>query len=146
MRAGISLLVTAIVLALSLLVHAQGKGSGYSVSFGSSCPNTLEPQTMRLRNIRFDGSLQLSSNEQAEIASELRKRDYNQPVQLDEYVRDAWQRRGYFKVVADSHVSKPEETPAGLIADAIIFVKEGSLYTFKSLKWVNAERFRPEEL
>lgn len=106
---------------------------------------------IKLVKLTFRGQTALPPEELNEIAKSLTERMYNDnsgwPQELQERVLDAWQHRGYFKIVAETpEVMQVAGLPPEKRFAVSVSVDSGRLYRLNKIEIVHSTQFSPGEL
>jgi outer membrane protein assembly factor BamA len=112
----------------------------------------VEVRHRELRNIIFKGgAAALSAQEQDRIAQQIRKLIPRVGVNgaadaAPEFVREAYQNKGYFKVEVERGTAPAGVYPSDQVWDLILSVREGQQYRLASIRWRNVREFPEQQL
>ena len=102
-----------------------------------------------VRSIVFENVKQLSTAQQEEIASDIQSRSYHGAAwleEVDERIRYAWQRFGYFGAQSHSNAHQINDDPQHQEVELISEVDEGRKYVLQEIDWEGGSMFTKEQL
>lgn len=130
-----------LLLATGLLAQSQsGQGSAPS---GEKLP------AVDVKSISFENVTQISTAQQDDIASNIKSRTYHGSAWLDEVddrIRYAWQKYGYFEAKAHSNSHQTNSDPQHQEVEIVADVDEGRRYVLAQIDWKGACMFTNEQL
>jgi len=100
-------------------------------------------------SLTFENVTQLSTAKQEEIASDVGSRTYTGAdwlEEVDERIRYAWQKEGYFKAIVHSNAHQRNDDLQNQEFEVITNVDEGPRFLLSDLRWIGETVFTKEQL